>query len=205
MTAAAGDDPGPRTRGRQGRRPGPTETRTAILEAARGLFAEKGYDGTSVRAIARLAEVDPALVHHFYGSKEGLFVAAMEFPFDPAQLLPQILTGSPEELGERLVRVFLAIWADPTVRPQLLALVRSAVAGDRGAAMLREFMSAAILARIADAVGVPRLRVTLAAGQMIGVVILRYLLRAEPIASASEDELVELLAPTLQRYLTNPT
>jgi AcrR family transcriptional regulator len=187
---------------RPGRRPGPTETREAILVAARELFAEKGYDGASARAIARAAEVDPALVHHFFGNKEGLFVAAMEFPFDPAQLLPHVVAGPRAEIGERLVRVFVSVWGDPRLRGQAIALLRSAATSERGAAMLREFAASALMARVAEGVGVSRLQINAAAGQMIGVMILRYVLAVEPIASATEDELVELLAPTLQRYFT---
>jgi AcrR family transcriptional regulator len=189
-----------RPRRRPGRRPGPTETRQTILAAARELFAEKGYDGASIRAIARTAGVDPALVHHFFTSKEDLFVAAMEFPFDPAQLLPHIAAGPKEELGERLVRVFLSVWGDPQLQPRATAILRSATTSEQGAAMLREFASSALLGRVAEASGVPLLRINAAAGQMIGVMILRYVLAVEPIASATEDELVELLAPTLQRY-----
>jgi AcrR family transcriptional regulator len=187
---------------RAGRRPGPTETRPAILKAARELFAEKGYDRASVRAIARNAEVDPALVHHFYGSKEGLFIAAMEFPLDPAQLVPQIIAGPPEEVGERLARTFLGIWDDPRMRPQLIGLLRSALTSERGAAMLREFITSAILGRVADALGVPRARVAAAAAQMIGVILFRYVVEVDALAEPGSAELVELLAPTLQRYLT---
>jgi AcrR family transcriptional regulator len=187
---------------RPGRRPGPTETRETILGSARELFAEKGYDGASARSIARAAGVDPALVHHFFGSKEGLFIAAMEFPFDPAQLVPHIVAGPREQIGERLIRVFLSVWGDPQIRPRVLAIVRSAVTSEQGAAMLREFATSALLARIADALAVPRLQINAAAGQMIGVMIMRYVLEVEPIASATEDELIDLLGPTLQSYLT---
>lgn len=186
---------------RPGRRPGPTETRAAILRAARGLFADKGYDRASVRAIARAAEVDPALVHHFYGNKEGLFIAAMEVPFNPAQVLPQVLGGPREEIGRRLVWTFFGLWDDPKTRPQMIAIIRSAITGDQGAAMLREFVGAALLGRVAEALQLPRLRVTAAAGQLIGVAILRYVLEIEPLHSADLEELVDLLGPTIQRYL----
>ena len=187
---------------RPGRRPGPTETRPAILAAARELFADKGYEGASIRAIARGAQVDPALIHHFYGTKEGLFIAAMEFPFDPSEILPQVLAGGPrEEIGERLVRTFLGVWGQPDMKARALAVVRSAATSEQGAAMLREFLTSAMLSRAADALDVPRLRVLCGVAQMIGVVIMRYVLEVEPMASASDEELVELLAPTLQRYL----
>ena len=194
MTSAARRGPG--------RPAGGVDRRAAILVAAREQFAEKGYDGASVRGIARRADVDPALVHHYFGSKEQVFVAAMELPFEPAELLPQVLDGDPEGLGERLVRLFLRIWADPDFRTPMLGMLRSALTGEQGAAMLREFVGSALLARIAEAAGpVDRLRLEAAAAQMVGVVLLRHVVRMEPLASATEDEIVAVVAPTLQRYL----
>jgi AcrR family transcriptional regulator len=184
-----------------GRRPGPSSSRTDILTAARELFAEKGYDGASIRAIARGAGVDPAMVHHFFDSKDRLFVAAMEFPIDPTSIVPHVLEGPRSEIGERFVRMFLGLWQQPAMRVRLLAMVRSVATAEQGAAMLREFMISAVFEPVAAVLGIPPLRVNLAAGQMIGVAMLRYVVVIEPIASASEEELVELLAPTLQRYL----
>ncbi|WP_106397164.1 TetR/AcrR family transcriptional regulator [Actinocorallia populi] len=186
---------------RPGRRRGPSGTRPLIVKAARELFAEKGFDGTSLRAVARAAGVDPALVHHFFAGKEALFVEAMEFPVDPTRLVPLILQGPREEIGERLVRVFLGLLGDEETRPRLLAIVRSAVTSEQGATMVREFMTAAMLERLAEALAVPPTRVGLVAAQMIGVVMVRYVLEAEPLARATDEELVELLAPVVQRYL----
>ncbi|HEV7931019.1 MAG TPA: TetR family transcriptional regulator [Actinomadura sp.] len=185
-----------------GRRPGPTETREAILGAARELFAEKGYDRASIRAIAGRADVNPALVHHFFGTKEQVFIEAMRLPFNPAELLPRILDAPRDRLGESLIRVFLEIWREPERRAPIVALLRSAMTHEQAAVMMREFVSAALFGRAAEVHGVPVLRMNAAVGQMIGVVLLRYVLEVEPIASASEEEIVELLAPTLQRYLT---
>jgi AcrR family transcriptional regulator len=186
-----------------GRPVGGSDRRAAILEAAREEFAEKGYAAASVRAIARSAAVDPALVHHYFGTKEQVFVAAMELPIAPAELVPQILEGPRDELGERLVRSFLGVWANPDFRTPMLGMLRSAMTGEEGAAMMREFVGSALLGRIAAALGpIEPLRVEVAAAQMVGVVILRHVLRMEPLASASEDEVVALVAPTLQRYLT---
>ncbi|HEX6493490.1 MAG TPA: TetR family transcriptional regulator, partial [Candidatus Dormibacteraeota bacterium] len=120
---------------RPGRRSGPTVSRGDILAAARGLFAERGYDGATIRAIAQEAGVDAALVHHFFGTKEQVFVAAMELPFQPAELLPQILGGPREQLGERFVRTFLALWRDPDRRAPILALLRSATTNEQAAEM----------------------------------------------------------------------
>ncbi len=196
MTPAAPQRRGP------GRRPGSVDTRGEVLAAAREEFAAKGYDGASVRGIARLAGVDPALVHHYFGSKEKVFVAAMELPFDPAERLPLVLAGDPAELGERLVRMFLGIWADPDIRTPMVGMVRSAFSCEQGAKMLREFVGTALLGRVAQAIGpVDPLRVQTAAAQMVGVVILRHVVRIEPLASADVEEIVALVAPTVQRYL----
>ncbi|MEV5826082.1 TetR family transcriptional regulator [Spirillospora sp. NPDC052242] len=203
MTPAQGTDGTRAPRGPRGpgRRPGQTETREAILAAARELFAEKGYDGASLRAIARAAGVDPALVHHFFGNKEGVFVEAMRFPVDPSVLLPRIMAAPRERLGETMARTFLSVWQDPDRRAPLLAMLRSAMTNERAAALMREFLSSALFARAGAATDVPQLRLQAAAGQMIGMMILRHVLRVEPLASASEDEMVELVAPVLQSYL----
>lgn len=186
---------------RTGRRPGPTETRGEILAAARRLFGELGYDGTTIRGIAREAGVDPALVHHFFGTKEHVFVAAMEFPFHPEEAVPQIVEGPHAELGERLVRFFLGVLGDPHRRNGLLALIRSASGNEQAAAMLRQFVTSALFARIAERVGVPRLPVELVASQLIGMALLRHILQVEPLASADDDEVVALVAPVVQHYV----
>jgi len=191
----------PQRRG-PGRRPGSVDTRGEILAAAREEFARKGYDAASVRGIARKAGVDPALVHHYFGTKEKVFVAAMALPFDPADRLPQVLVGDPAQLGERLVRMFLSIWAEPEFRTPMVGMVRSALTGEQGATLLREFVGSALLSRVAQAAGpVDPLRVQTAAAQMVGVVILRHVVRLEPLASADAEEIVALVAPTVQRYL----
>ncbi|WP_242907835.1 TetR/AcrR family transcriptional regulator [Actinomadura terrae] len=195
MTEATRPSRGP------GRRPGRSETRETILAEARELFAEKGYDGASLRAIARAADVDPALVHHFFGNKEGVFIEAMRFPVDPAVLLPRILAAPRDRLGETMVRVFLEVWSDPERRAPLLAMLRSAMTNERAAALLREFVTSAMFGRVGEATDVPLLNAQAAAGQLIGLMIVRYVVRVEPIASAPEDELIALVAPTLQRYL----
>ncbi|MEO5877311.1 MAG: TetR family transcriptional regulator [Streptosporangiaceae bacterium] len=184
-----------------GRRRGPTETRPLILKAAAALFAEKGFAGASVRAIARSAAVDPALVHHFFGTKEALFVAAMEFPFDPVQIVPTIVEGPREEIGERMVRTFLGIWTDELVGPRMLAILRTATTSEQGAVLLREFVTATLLDRIGESLQVARLPIALAAGQMVGLVMMRYVLELEPVVSATDEELIALLAPVLQGYL----
>jgi len=178
------------------------DRRALILDAARGQFAAKGYAGASVRAIAREAGVDPALVHHYFGTKEQVFVAAMELPVNPGDLLPDVLAGDVDHVGERLVRMFLQLWSRPDFREPFLGIVRSAFTSEEGARLLREFADRALVARVAAAVGsAPPLQIEAAAAQLVGVVLLRHVLRMEPLASAPEEDLVALLGPTIQRYL----
>jgi AcrR family transcriptional regulator len=161
-----------------------------VLAAARTAFAERGFDGASIRVIAADAGVDPALVHHYFGSKDKLFLAAI---------------GGPAELGANVVRLLLRVWDGPT-RAAGLALVRSAVSNEWTARLLREFLVAQVLRRVVGTLGLPAAeadaRGSLVASQLIGVVMARYVLQVEPLASASPDELVAAIGPTVQRYLT---
>jgi AcrR family transcriptional regulator len=191
---------------RTGRRPGDSGAREAILAAGRSAFGELGFDGATVRGIAGAAGVDPALVHHYFGTKEQLFVAAMQLPVDPAALIAGLLAEGTGGLGERLVRAFLGVWDSPTDTSPFLALIRSAVSHERSAAMLREFVSKAVLGRLVAALDVddaPR-RAALAGTQLVGLAMVRYVLRLEPIASAPAEELIGPVGATLQRYLTGP-
>lgn len=190
---------------RTGRRPGTGGTREKILGAARTRFAKAGFETSTVRAIAADARVDPALVLHYFGSKQDLFRASVDFPVDPAVFIPRLLEPGVDGLGERLVRFFLETWDSPAGRP-LLALIRSAVATDDAAALLREFVSREVLGRLARALEVdePRLRASLAASTLIGLAMLRYVVRVEPLASARADEIATWLGPTVQRYLSEP-
>ncbi|MFI6085303.1 TetR family transcriptional regulator [Streptomyces sp. NPDC051217] len=196
----------PRRRGRPAR--SDTDTgpgaRERILEAARTEFAERGFDKTSVRGIAKAAQVDPALVHHYFGTKEEVFGAAIEVSFEPAMVLPALLSGGKDGIGERLARYFIGVWENPASRAPLLAIIRSAVTNEAAAALLRKFVLRRLLERIAVELDVPdpTLRAELAASHMIGIAILRYVIKAEPLASVDTDEIVRLVAPTLQRYLT---
>ena len=193
---------------RAGRRGGDSGTRAAILDAARRQFGEHGYDAATIRAIAAVAEVNPALVHHFYGTKEQLFAAAMRIPVVPSEVINALAPESPEHIGEALVRTLLAAWEAADIREAFLGLVRSAATSEQGAAMLREFVTGTILAAVAQmAGGGPdeagrRYRASLAASQVVGLAFTRYLLRLEPIASASADDLVAAIGPVIQRYLT---
>jgi AcrR family transcriptional regulator len=188
---------------RTGRRPGPTTSRQAILEAARHQFAESGYELTSIRAVAAAAGVDAALVIHFFGTKDELFRAAVAWPFDPTELAPRIRAAGPAGLGERLARVFLTYWDDPETGLRLQALLRSAMTSESLGRLLREFVTRQLFQQLTEVMEGPDrlLRVELVAAHLWGVAVLRYLLQMEPLASASIDEVAAHIGPTLDRYL----
>jgi len=190
---------------RTGRRPGTGGTREKILGAARTHFARAGVEAATVRGIAADAHVDPALVMHYFGSKKELFRASIDFPADPAVFLPRLLEPGIDGLGERLVRFFLETWDTPAGRP-MLALIRSVVTNEDAATLLRDFVSREVLGRLAKALEVdePRLRASLAASALIGMAMLRYVVKIEPLATARPDEVAAWLGPTIQRYLSDP-
>lgn len=189
--------------GRTGRRRGSGDSRGRILLAARTAFGERGFDGATIRDVAARAEVDPALVHHFFGSKQQLFVAAMEVPFDLPAMVPQLLAGPRDEIGERFVRFALRLWDTPATRPVLLGVVRSATTDPVAAGMLRRLLAGGPILALADALDRPDapLRATLAGSQLIGLVMARYVVGVEPLASASDELVVRMIGPTIQRYL----
>jgi len=177
-----------------------------ILDASRAEFSAKGYDASSLRAIARRAEVDPALVHHYFDGKAALFVEAMALPVNPSFMIESIVAGPRDQVGEELARTFFKVWDSPQGRERLVALVRSAVSNDDAARMLREFLAREVFGKVAVSMGVPQpqLRAGMAAAQLIGVAMMRYVIGFEPLVRASVDEIVELIAPTLHRYLADP-
>src|SRR5215472_12268614 len=189
----------------RGRRPGPTTTRDALVEVARRRFATAGYAGASLRAIAAEVGVDPALVLHFFGSKADLFREVLGWPFDPATAAERLAgaDGEPDGLGERLARFFLETWDDPTTGRALLALLRGALTHQESARLLREFLAQQLFAQIARLVDEPldMLGIQLAASHLVGIAVLRYGLELEPIASAGIGQLVDAVAPALDRYL----
>jgi AcrR family transcriptional regulator len=191
-------------RARTGRRPGSSGTRDAILEAARRDFAEHGYDRTTIRNVARGAGVDPALVHYFFGTKTELFTAAMQLPINPAEIAQAVLAGEPERIGERLVGTFLAVWDQDPNRDVFIGLLRSAVTDEHAATLLREFAVRELFGRVAATLGTPdsELRASLVFSHLFGVAITRYILRIEPLASASAQVVAAAVGPTVQRYLT---
>lgn len=179
-------------------------TQERIRLAAREVFAERGYDKTSVRGIAKVAGVDPALVHHYFGTKDDLFAAAVEVALEPAMIVPAILGPGPDGIGERLARYFLGVWENPATRAPLLAVMRSALTHEAAAKVLRGLVLRRLLERVAADLDVPdpTFRAELAASHMVGIAILRYVVQVEPLASAGPEDIVALVAPTLQRYLT---
>jgi AcrR family transcriptional regulator len=189
---------------RTGRRPGASGTREAILDAARRAFAELGYQRATIRGVADLAGVDPALVHHYFGTKQALFVDAVQLPVNPVEHLMAVLAEDPAQAGRRMVETFLAVWDHAASQSPLLALVRSAVGDEHAAALLREFITEEVLGQIARRLGSPdaRLRATLAGSQIIGLAMARYIVKVEPLASAPPEQVAAAVGPTLQRYLT---
>jgi AcrR family transcriptional regulator len=189
---------------RPGRRPGESGTRAAILAAARAQFSELGYDAASVRAIAREADVDPALVLHYFGSKAALFAAALEIPFRPGEIVERVVLGPRDQLGRRLALFFLSIWDDPARREPIMAMLRAATTSAEAADMLRERVGERVLRPVGEHLGEPDavLRMSLCASHLVGIGITRYIVHIEPIASLEPNELADLVAPALQRYLT---
>jgi len=188
---------------RSGRRPGNQDTKQSILESARKVFAERGFDKASNRAIAGEAQVDPALVHHYFGTKDELFLAALELPVDPRKLIGPAVAGPVEQAAERFLDVFLTVWDDPDIRPSLLAVARGIMdpAANR---LLSEGVLPVVIEPIGVALGIdrPAERMPLVASQVIGLILMRYVLVVEPLASMPRDRVIATYAPTIQRYLT---
>jgi AcrR family transcriptional regulator len=200
-----------RQTGRTGRRSGDSGSREAILAASRKRFAEVGYDGATIRGIAADVGVDPALVHHFFGTKERLFAAAMRLPVVPGELISAALEDHPgnpaESLGEHLVRMVLSAWDVSEIRETFLGLLRSATSSEQALTMLREFVTEAIVGRLSVAAKTADLaeaqyRAALVASHVLGLGLARYVLGLEPLAAADRDSLIAAIGPTLDRYLT---
>ena len=190
---------------RRGRRPGTPDTRAAILDAARSGFAAAGFGRTSVRSIAASAGVDAALVHHYFGTKEDLFVAALDLRVDPREAVLPVVEGGPDGVGERLMVLFVSVWDDPEARLPLLALLRG-VSEPQSQQLVRDGFIRLVLQPVGDALGVdqPERRMAHVASQLLGLVLIRYLLEIEPLASMPADLVVATYAPVVQGYLTGP-
>lgn len=202
MSSAARDRP--ESSARTGRRPGSADTRGVILAAARGCFAESGYEGATMRAIGRAARVDPALIVHYFGTKRDLFATAMRPPVEPGPVVRAALAADPAQAGRRLAELAITSWEREEIRAVLVGVLRAAGSDAVGAELIRGLVEAQIIDPLAAALGGghdARLRATLASAQISGLAMVRYVYRLEPLASAEPSTLVDWLAPTLQRYL----
>jgi AcrR family transcriptional regulator len=190
---------------RRGRRGGTTASKDHIIDTARRLFAEHGFEGTSLRQVARAAEVDPAMVHHFFKGKDELFALSVEVPVDPEEVLAGVAEARPEERAELIVCAVLRLWESPA-QPSLVAFLRGTLGSKARTALLRELVTRTIIGRIMAGVpGTPQdvaLRGDLVATQMVGLMMVRYVVRLEPLASAAPEDVVRLIAPNVQRCLT---
>ena len=178
-------------------------TKLRIQQAAARLFASRSFETVSTRAIAKEAGVDAALIHHYFGSKEGLFQAVLNAALRPEQLEALVVSESPEDWGRQLVRAADKVWTSPAA-PALKAVVRRVLVGHEG--MLREFVTRSLLNRFLSHIKGPeterRLRASLIGSQMSGLVIARHIIGIEPLASLSTDEVADLIGPVLQHYIT---
>lgn len=189
---------------RRGRPAGSSDTRERILTCAREMFADKGIDKTSIRAVAAAAGVDAALVHHYFGTKERLFAAAVHIPIDPMQVIGQLSEVPVEEIGLRLPSLLLPLW-DSELGAGLIATLRSLVAGDEvglARSFLQEIVGGAVGARVDNPPGTGKIRTQFVVSQMMGVVMARYIIKLEPFASLPTEQIAQTIAPNLQRYLT---
>jgi AcrR family transcriptional regulator len=199
--------PASRRTATRGRRPGGPDTRGEILDAARTSFAKRGFDRTTIRGVAADAGVDPALVHHYFGNKEDLFLVALEIPVDPRTLVPQVFDPGLDGVGERLLRTFLDLWDRPENNQALVALIRTAFVADEAAELLRNGIARVVLRAVIPRLrpsGDAEVRAVLVASQLAGVIMGRYVLRVEPLASMPAESLVAWMAPNIQRYVDGP-
>ncbi|EOM78483.1 TetR/AcrR family transcriptional regulator [Rhodococcus rhodnii] len=190
----------------RGRPRGGSDSRERILTHARQLFAANGFRGTTVRAVADAAGVDPALVHHFHGTKRDLFLAAIALPVDPGVIVTAALDVPRERLGEAFATVVLGAW-EAEHRPALEAAVRSVLVDGDGE-LVSSFLGQVLIARIAPLVDDPpgsgERRAAWAVTQMAGVLLLRYLRPVRPVCDEPVENVIRAIAPTLQHHLAGP-
>ena len=191
-------------RKRPGRPRGTSDTRERILKSARNLFARNGIDKTSIRAVAADAGVDPALVHHYYGTKTQLFAAAIHIPIDPMAVIGPLREVPIERIGYVLPSILLPLW-DSELGKGFIATLRSILAGNESS-LIRSFLQEVIAAEVGSRVDNPPgsgvIRVQFVASQLVGVVMARYILELEPFKSLPVEQIAETIAPNVQRYLT---
>lgn len=193
------------TQRRTGRRPGSGgAAREAILAAARSAFAEVGYERASMRLVASRAGVDPALIHHYFGTKEGLLRASIRLPFEPSEIFAGI---DPDHAGELIVRRLLTIWdTNPQAREQFVGLLRTALSHEAAAATMRGILLDAALTVVTPIVADDSapLRAALIGSHLGGITLGRYVLKVGPLADATIDELVAAVGPAIQHYVSGP-
>lgn len=204
MSHAPVNEPPQTPRHRSGRRPGETETRRDLLRAARQQFAQHGYDGATLRAIARQAGVDTALIHYFFVSKSGLFSAAIVEAFNPDALIARIAVDGSDGMGDRLAEYYLGLWENPESGEPLMAIIRSAVTNAEARAILSDVVTQRLFKQVAHYLDADdaEVRMSFVGSQLVGVAMLRYILQVEPLASLDSDTVTRTLGATLQRYLT---
>ena len=190
--------------GGRGRRPAGSGTREAILAAASRAFAEQGYPRTTLRAIARDAGVDTRLVTHYFGSKQDLFIAVVELPFDPAEVMPALLAPGREGVGHRLAAFGVGMLESPDARRTMIGLLRAAASEEAAAERVRDLLMARLVGPLAQALGgdQPELRAALTAAQVAGLAFARHVVGVPRLAQASPEELVAAIGPVLEHYLT---
>jgi len=179
------------------------DTRSSIVAAAATEFARDGYDSTSMRGIARAAAVDPALVRHYFTSKADLFAEAIAAPMRPDRMVKRALAGPRDQVGVNLVRYLVETLDQPGASDRVIRMLHTALGQEFAARMLRQFIIREVLKRIAKELGEKdsELRASFAATQVVGLVVARYGIRIEPLASASPDEVVNRIGPVVQWHL----
>lgn len=179
------------------------DVRSAVLDAARSAFASRGYARTTVKGIATAAGVAPAVISRYYANKGELFAAAMRLPTDPSSAVPVLLAPGLEGLGNRLVQFTLDTLADPEVRADLISLFRAGSSAAAATKSLQEYLDAVVVDRVVRAIGVPdaRMRAALITSYLLGVATTRYIVRMEPLASASDEQVVRMVGPVIQDLL----
>jgi AcrR family transcriptional regulator len=186
-----------------GRRRGNPDTRATILAAAESEFAAKGFDGASMRGIAKTAGVDPSLIYHYFASKDDVLLASLNVPFDPREVVPALTAAGSADLGNRIAAQFVSIWDDEANQTRLVAVVRAAMSSATAQDMLTNGLVRMILRPISEAIAAPdaALRTQYVASQLLGLAMTRYVMRLEPLASAPAEAVVARIGPTLQRYI----
>ena len=179
------------------------DVRDAVLDAAKAGFRARGYLGTTMKGVAAAAGVAPDVLKRYYDNKDSLFAAAMRLPFDPATSVPALLAPGLDGMGERLVRFTLDTLGDEQARNDMIALFQAGSSTAKAAGSLKAFLESSVIDKLAGFIGVPdaRMRVALISSYLVGVAASRYVLGTEPLASAPEELVVKLVAPTIQRLL----